>query len=46
MKVYWPDGSLPATLIIDDEGIIRFYESGAMDGLDSLTAALDGLLDA
>lgn len=41
---FFPDGSLPSTLIIDREGVIRFRENGATMGLVSLTAALDSLL--
>lgn len=41
---YFPDNALPSTLIIDDEGIIRFRENGASDGLSSLTTELDRLL--
>lgn len=42
--VYFPTGSLPSTIIVDDEGIIRFYEDGVSVGLATLTATLDALL--
>jgi hypothetical protein len=41
---YFPSGSLPSTIIVDDEGIIRFYEDGVRVGLTTLTATLDALL--
>jgi len=43
-NVYFPDGSLPSTLIIDNHGVIRFHENGATDQLVSLTTELDRLL--
>jgi len=43
-QIYFPDNSLPSTIIVDDEGIIRFRENGASEGLVSLTAELDELL--
>lgn len=41
---YFPGNSLPSTIIVDDEGIIRFRENGATEGLVSLKAKLDELL--
>jgi peroxiredoxin len=43
-NIYFPDGSLPSTLIVDDQGVIRFRENGATMGLVSLSSALDSLL--
>lgn len=45
-NIYFPDGSLPSTLIVDDRGVIRFRENGATMGLVSLSSALDSLLAA
>ena len=42
--VFFPDNSLPSTLIIDSEGVIRFRENGASDGLTTLKAAIDEVL--
>jgi hypothetical protein len=41
---YFPDGSLPSTIIIDDMGVIRWHENGAVDGLTTLIEALDTFL--
>lgn len=43
--IYFPGGSLPSTLIVDNEGTIRFYEQGASDGLVTLTRRIDQLLE-
>jgi hypothetical protein len=43
-NMYFPDGALPSTLIIDSQGIIRFHEDGASESLASLTTELDSLL--
>lgn len=43
-NAYFPDGSLPSTLIIDNHGVIRFHEDGASESLASLTSELDSLL--
>lgn len=43
-QVYFPMGALPATLIVDDRGVIRHREYGTSAGLVTLTAALDELL--
>jgi hypothetical protein len=43
-NVYFPDGALPSTLIIDNHGVIRFHENGASESLASLTSELDRLL--
>ena len=43
-QIYFPAGSLPATLIIDSTGTIVFREYGMTDGLVSLRASLDTLL--
>ena len=45
MQIYFPDGVLPDTMIVDHDGIIQFREHGATDGLTSLQAALDRLLE-
>lgn len=45
-QVYFPGGSLPSTIIVDSDGIIRFRENGATEGLTSLTNELDDLLAA
>lgn len=42
--VFAPDNALPATVIIDSAGIIRYREYGTTANLSSLTAALDRLL--
>ncbi len=42
--IFFPDNSLPSTIIIDREGVIRFRENGASDGLTSLKAAIDEVL--
>ena len=41
---FFPDNSLPSTIIIDSEGVIRFRENGASDGLTTLKAAIDEVL--
>jgi hypothetical protein len=41
---YFPAGSLPSTVIIDNTGTIVYYENGAVDGLTTLTDQLDLLL--
>jgi len=43
-NIYFPDGALPSTLIIDNHGVIRFHEDGASESLASLTTELDSLL--
>lgn len=43
-QVYFPAGSLPATLIVDAAGVIRHREYGTSTGLATITAALDRLL--
>jgi hypothetical protein len=43
-EIYFPDGVLPSTIIVDQEGTIRFRENGASMGLVSLKARLDALL--
>jgi hypothetical protein len=43
-NIYFPDGSLPSTLIVDSHGIIRFHENGESPDLASLTSELDSLL--
>lgn len=37
------DGSLPATLIVNDAGVVVHREVGASEGLETLAAALDEL---
>jgi hypothetical protein len=41
---YFPDGSLPSTIIVDSTGTIVWHENGAVDGLTTLTGELDQLL--
>jgi hypothetical protein len=41
---FFPDGSLPSTIIVDRDGVIRFYENGASMGLVTLTGAIESLL--
>ncbi len=41
---YFPDNSLPSTIIVDGDGVIQFRENGETDGLTSLKAKLDMLL--
>lgn len=43
-QIYFPAGSLPATVIVDNQGTIVFREYGTTDGLASLRAKLDQLL--
>jgi hypothetical protein len=43
-SVYFPGNALPASLIVDNEGIIRFREYGVSDELRTLRAELDDLL--
>ena len=43
-QIYFPDNVLPSTIIVDSEGVIRFRENGATEGLVSLTNKLDELL--
>lgn len=42
-QAYFPAGSMPATLIVDDRGVIRHREYG-VGGLDTVRAELDHLL--
>lgn len=43
-QVYFPMGSLPATLIVDEHGTIVHREHGVSTGLSTIKAALDRLL--
>lgn len=43
--IYFPGNSLPATIIVDRNGMIRFRENGATEGLVTLRSALDELLE-
>ena len=43
-QIYFPGNSLPSTIIVDSDGVIRFRENGATEGLVSLTSELDELL--
>jgi thiol-disulfide isomerase/thioredoxin len=43
-NIYFPDGVLPSTIIVDDTGTIRFRENGATDGLTSLRARIEEVL--
>jgi len=42
--IFFPDGVLPSTVIVDRDGVIRFRENGASDGLLSLKSAIDSVL--
>lgn len=44
-QIYFPGNALPSTIIVDREGVIRFRENGATEGLVSLTNKLDELLE-
>lgn len=44
LNASFPSGALPSTLVIDNQGVIRFHEDGATTGLTSLTTELDQLL--
>jgi hypothetical protein len=41
---FFPDNALPSTIIVDNQGVIRFRENGATDGLTSLQAGIDAEL--
>lgn len=43
-NAFFPDNALPSTIIIDSEGVIRYYEDGTTESLAGLTAKLDCLL--
>lgn len=43
-NIYFPDNSLPSTIIVDRQGVIRFRENGVSDMLGNLTNKLDELL--
>ncbi|MFT5353611.1 MAG: hypothetical protein ACI9KE_000811 [Polyangiales bacterium] len=43
-QIYFPDGSLPATLIVDSQGVIVHREYGVSDELVTVRATLDRLL--
>ena len=45
-QIYFPAGSLPATLIVDSRGVIRHREYGTSTGLRTIRAALDELIAA
>ncbi len=42
--IFFPDNALPSTIIVDSQGVIRFRENGASDGLTSLKSAIDEVL--
>jgi cytochrome c biogenesis protein CcmG, thiol:disulfide interchange protein DsbE len=42
--IYFPDNALPSTIIVDREGVIRFRENGATDGLTSLKSGINAVL--
>jgi hypothetical protein len=44
-NIYFPDGVLPSTIIVDNNGIIKFRENGASDGLTSLRARIEQVLE-
>lgn len=41
---FFPSGSLPSSIIVDANGIIRYYEDGTTESLVGLTSELDRLL--
>ncbi len=43
-NVFFPDGSLPSSIIVDRNGIIRYRENGATDQLVSLVTKIEELL--
>ena len=43
--IYFPDGVLPSTIIVDANGMIRFRENGATEGLITLRAAIEDVLE-
>lgn len=43
-NVFFPDGSLPSTIIVDNEGVIGFRENGVSNQLMNLRKELDELL--
>jgi len=43
-QIYFPGNSLPATLIVDSEGVIVHREYGVSDNLETVRATLDDLL--
>jgi thiol-disulfide isomerase/thioredoxin len=43
-QIYFPDGALPSTVIIDSTGTIVYRENGASSNLSSLRTKLDELL--
>ncbi|UJR83750.1 TlpA family protein disulfide reductase [Sandaracinus amylolyticus] len=43
-QIYFPDNALPATLIVDSNGVIVHHEVGVSNELETITAALDRLL--
>lgn len=43
--IYFPDGVLPSTIIVDNTGMIRFRENGATEGLISLRAKIEEVLE-
>lgn len=43
-QIYFPAGSLPATVIVDSRGVIRHREYGVSTGLETIRAALEALL--
>jgi hypothetical protein len=44
LNIYFPGNMLPATVIVDSKGVIRFREYGLSENLESVTATLDSLL--
>jgi thiol-disulfide isomerase/thioredoxin len=44
-QIYFPAGALPATVIVDNHGVIRHREYGVSTNLETVRAALDELLD-
>ncbi len=43
-QIYFPAGSLPATVIVDSDGVIRHREYGVSTGLETIRSALERLL--
>lgn len=44
LNIYFPGNALPATLIVDSHGVIRFREYGLSENLESVRSTLDALL--
>jgi len=45
LQGYFPSGSLPSTVIVDSHGVIRHREDGVSEGLNTLRAEIEDLLE-